>query len=86
GAWASVDGEDAALGSGVATASSATLAERWAVMVGDDLARWGRRVDWPDPSDPNVSAHADRGCRSDGFARFQADLTAVVSLDPAATW
>lgn len=85
GAWATVPGEDAALASGVVSTSSAELATRWETEIVDDAARWGLLLDWPDVGAASA-AHGDRHVRGGGFADFHAGLSAVLALDPTATW
>ncbi|MEL6892612.1 MAG: Phenylacetic acid catabolic protein [Actinomycetota bacterium] len=85
-AWWSVPGEDAALAAGVAAVSSPELAARWEAEIRDDAARWGVALTWPDCAQSAVLDHIDRTVRSDGFDTFHAGLTAVLSLEPSATW
>jgi ring-1,2-phenylacetyl-CoA epoxidase subunit PaaC len=81
GQWQPVDGEQAALADGVATASSAELAERWELAIRADLADWHLDVDWP-----AASGGASRTERSVGFDDFLTGLRKVIVLDEAAVW
>lgn len=88
GIWDPVDGEADAIAAGVATATSAELAERWELAVRADLADWNLDIDWP--ADESIAAVFDgqerRRGRSAGFAEFHADLRKVIDVDPAAQW
>ncbi|BAN00630.1 1,2-phenylacetyl-CoA epoxidase subunit PaaC [Ilumatobacter coccineus] len=79
--WQPVDGEPAALADGVATASSAELAERWELAVRADLADWNLEVAWP--AVPDVASRTER---SVGFDDFLTGLRKVIVLDEAAVW
>ena len=88
GIWDAVAGEPEALADGVATASSAQLAEQWELAVRTDLADWNLDIEWPDDtSTADVGeAQGARRRRSDGFDELQADLRKVIDLDPSARW
>lgn len=81
GQWQPVDGEQAALADGVATAASAELAERWELAIRADLTEWGLDVGWPTP--PLAPPRTER---SAGFDDFLAGLRKVIVLDEAAVW
>lgn len=79
--WEPVAGESAAIADGVATATSAELAERWELAVRSDLAEWRLDVEWPEQSPASA-----RTVRSIGFDDLLVGLRKVVVLDEAAVW
>lgn len=88
GIWDTVAGEAGAVAEGIANATSSELAEQWELGVRADLASWGLDLQWPSDTaaSTTTAAQVHRTTRSDGFEAFQADLRAVIDLDPTATW
>lgn len=88
GIWDPTPSEPIAIEEGFVATASAELEIVWAALVRGDLDRWGLEVAWPAPDRTAAqrSAQGHRTRRSDPFAQFQADLQAVVLLDPSAVW
>lgn len=79
--WTSVDGEAEAVATGVATSSSADLAERWWTEVKVLYEASGVVLDRP-----AAASGARRTQRSAHFADLHAEIRLVIDLDPNARW
>jgi ring-1,2-phenylacetyl-CoA epoxidase subunit PaaC len=77
--WEPVAGEAAAVASGVVTASSAELRDRWRVDVDAVLGATA----WDPLAHPDQRA---RTARSEHFDALYARITEVLRIDPAARW
>jgi ring-1,2-phenylacetyl-CoA epoxidase subunit PaaC len=79
--WTSVDGETEAVATGVATSSSADLAERWWTEIKVLYEASGVVLDRP-----VAASGAGRTQRSAHFADLHAEIRLVIDLDPNARW
>jgi ring-1,2-phenylacetyl-CoA epoxidase subunit PaaC len=75
--------EDDAISSGAVGLPAASLEEIWRGALAEELAASGVALDW-DATPTGTGGR--RGVRSEHFGDLLETMTAVLSLDPAATW